>query len=81
MDPYIEVCKRFADDGVRYVIVGVFGINFYARQAGQIITTADCDILVPADFPVFRKALQLLAAMDSPCKPAANLCRILTPLS
>ena len=64
MDPYIEVCKRFADDGIRYVIVGVFGINFYARQAGEIITTADCDILVPADFPVFRKALQLLAAME-----------------
>jgi hypothetical protein len=50
MDPYVEVFKQFAEEGIRYVIVGVFGINFYARQAGQIITTADCDILVPANF-------------------------------
>jgi hypothetical protein len=64
MDPYIEVCKKFAENGIRYVIVGVFGINFYARQAGEIITTADCDILIPAEFPIFRKALQLLAAME-----------------
>jgi hypothetical protein len=57
MDPYVEVCKRFEDERIRYVIVGVFGINFYARQVGEIITTADCDILIPAEFLAFRKAL------------------------
>ena len=44
MDPYVEVCKHFEEEGVHYVIVCVFGINFYAGQAGQVITTADCDI-------------------------------------
>jgi hypothetical protein len=28
MDPYVEVCKHFAEEGIHYVIVGVFGINF-----------------------------------------------------
>jgi hypothetical protein len=63
MDAYVEVCKRFEDERIRYVIVGVFGINFYARQVGDIITTGDCDILIPARFPAFRKGLELLAAM------------------
>ena len=63
MDPYVEVCHRFAEQGIRYVLVGVFGINFYARQVGEIITTADCDILIPAEFPIFQKALQVLADM------------------
>ncbi len=64
MDPYVEVCKRFAEEGIRYVIVGVFGINFYARQVGEIITTADCDMLIPATFPTFQKAVRLLADME-----------------
>jgi hypothetical protein len=63
MDPYAEVCKRFEDQRIRYLIVGVFGINFYARQAGQIITTADCDVLLPAGLAILRKALQTLKAM------------------
>ena len=51
MDPYAEVCKRFEDQHIRYLVVGVFGINFYARQAGQIITT-------PADRPKNRLFLE-----------------------
>jgi hypothetical protein len=59
-DPYVDVCRRFEHAGVRYVIVGVFGINLYAQKAGQFITTADCDILVPANHEVLSKALKLL---------------------
>jgi hypothetical protein len=44
MDPYVEVCRRFENARIRYVIVGVFGINLYAQQFGEIITTADCDV-------------------------------------
>ena len=64
MDPYVEVCRRFEEEGIPYVIVGVFGINFYARQMGEIITTGDCDILVPAKQKGLRKALQTLLAMS-----------------
>jgi hypothetical protein len=64
MDPYVDVCRRFEDARVRYVIIGAFGINFYAQQAGEIITTGDCDVLVPAQFRAFRKALTTLVSMD-----------------
>jgi hypothetical protein len=59
-DPYVDVCRRFEHAGVQYVIVGVFGINLYAQKAGQFITTADCDILVPAKPEILGKALKLL---------------------
>jgi hypothetical protein len=51
MDAYVEVCERFEEHGIRYVLVGVFAINFYARQVGEVITTADCDILIAVAFP------------------------------
>lgn len=60
MDPYVEVCRRLEDESVQYLIVGVFGINFYSQQAGQIITTADCDVLLPAEFATLEKALATL---------------------
>jgi hypothetical protein len=63
MDPYADVCRHLERAGVRYVIIGVFGINFYAQQVGEIITTGDCDILVPATLAALRKALQTLVKM------------------
>jgi len=78
MDPYVEVCERFAEQGIRYVLVGVFGINFYARQVGEIITTADCDILIPAEFPILQKALQVLADMKFELEAVVNRYRLLT---
>ena len=63
MDPYVEVCARFDEQSIRHVLVGVFGINFYAQQVGEIITTADCEILIPAELPILRKSLQVLAEM------------------
>jgi hypothetical protein len=63
MDPYVDACRRFRNSRLRYVIVGAFGINLYAQQVGQVITTADCDILIPAHFAAFRKALQTLLSM------------------
>jgi hypothetical protein len=80
MDPYVEVCKRLADEDIRYVIVGVFGINFYARQVGEIITTGDCDILIPAEFPIFRKALGLLADMEFALEAGDELLPTLDPV-
>src|SRR5437879_911638 len=49
MDPYVEVCTRLEAAGVRYLVVGAFGINLYAGQVGVVITTADCDLMIPAD--------------------------------
>lgn len=63
MDPYLEACSRLEQAGIRYMIVGVFGINFYAQQMGHIITTADCDILIPAEIFFFQKALDALTSL------------------
>jgi hypothetical protein len=63
MDPYIDLCRRFENAGIRYLIIGVFGINFYAEQVGQVVTTGDCDILVPAELSTLRKALRTLITM------------------
>jgi hypothetical protein len=63
MDPYVDVYRRFQDEGVRCIIIGVFGINFYAQQVGEVITTADCDILVPAKLKTVAKALRALVEM------------------
>jgi hypothetical protein len=77
MDPHVEVCQRFEEARVRYVIVGVFGINFYARQAGQLMTTADCDIFVSAQLRTFRKSLQILVSLgfllEAGGEPVPNL--------
>lgn len=58
MDPYVEVCARLEADGVRYLIVGAFGINLYAGQVGLVITTGDCDVMVPADVTTLTRALK-----------------------
>jgi len=80
MDPYVEVCKRFEDEHLRYVIVGVFGINFYSQQTGHLITTADCDILIPAQLTALRKALRILVAMGFSLKAGGEPLQELDPV-
>jgi hypothetical protein len=57
---YGEVCRRFHEGRVPYVIVGVFGANLHAQQAGLVVTTADCDLLLPPDPKVLARALRVL---------------------
>jgi hypothetical protein len=47
MDPFAAVAKRFNAAGVRYVITGVWGANYYAR--GTLFVTKDQDVLLPLD--------------------------------
>jgi hypothetical protein len=61
MDRYAEACKHLDLAGVPNVIVGAFGINLYAQRASEMIATADCDILVPAQEDILAKACQALA--------------------
>jgi hypothetical protein len=60
MDPYVRASRHLARAGVRHLIIGAFGVNLYARDAGQIITTADCDLLIPARLSALAKALKTL---------------------
>ena len=63
MHPYAEACRRLAQARVPYVIVGAFGVNLYSERVGTVITTSDCDILLPADATVLSRALRALASL------------------
>jgi hypothetical protein len=63
MDPYAEACDQLDRAGIKYLVVGAFGINLHAAQAGAVITTADCDLLLPADPDVLGGAVAALRAL------------------
>jgi hypothetical protein len=60
VDPYARACRNLERAGVRYVIVGAFGANLYARDAGLIVRTMDCDLLLPADPQILGRAVGVL---------------------
>ena len=45
-DPYRAVIQQFNSHGVRYVVVGMAGINYYASDATQTFATMDYDIFI-----------------------------------
>ena len=63
MHPYAEACRFLARARVPYVIVGAFGVNLYSERVGTVITTADCDFLLPADAAVLSRALRALSRL------------------
>jgi hypothetical protein len=60
VNPYARACRDLEKAGVRYVIVGAFGANLYARDAGCVITTQDCDLLLPPDPEGLSRAIAVL---------------------
>jgi predicted nucleotidyltransferase len=58
-DPYAEAIDRFNRKGVRYVIVGMAGINYYASDARETFSTQDFDIFVKPTIPNVKKAVSI----------------------
>lgn len=56
-DPYRAVIQQFNRRGVRYVVVGMSGINYYAESAAQTFATLDYDIFID---PTLRNVEQAL---------------------
>jgi hypothetical protein len=54
--PFIEVCRALQAYGVRFVVIGVWGANYYARTAGATLATRDMDVFLPADASNLLKA-------------------------
>ena len=46
---YVEVLGRLADARVRFLVIGVTGVNFYVTQKHVPFNTGDCDIFLPPD--------------------------------
>ena len=56
-DPYRAVIHQFNRYGVRYVVVGMSGINYYAANPAQTFATLDYDIFIE---PTLRNVEQAL---------------------
>lgn len=44
-----EIQRRLVEAGIRFVVIGVGGANFYAQAAGGLFATQDHDLLLPPD--------------------------------
>lgn len=60
-DPYRAVIQGFNRQGVRYVVVGMAGINYYARRPDEAFSTLDYDMFLEPTLPNVEKALRGLA--------------------
>ena len=64
IDDVLAVCRAFEEAGVRYLVIGVFGIHLHVlRRGGEAIPTEDCDLMLPRDGAALGSALRILGAM------------------
>ena len=59
-DPYLAVIRAFTRVGVRYVVVGMAGINYYAHRPSETFATMDYDLLLEPTLGNVEKALDQL---------------------
>jgi hypothetical protein len=62
-NPFLNALKILADAGVEFVVVGVGGINFYARDPGGVVLTQDLDLLLAPRVENLRTALVALGGV------------------
>ena len=60
---FLSALSALARAGVDFVLVGVGGINFYARDPSEAVVTLDLDALLPPDARVLRSALSALRSI------------------
>ncbi len=61
-NPYLSAIRKFRRKRVRFVLVGVFGINHYAPVPAAAYSTLDCDIMAE---PTPENLLKALNALES----------------
>ncbi len=61
-NPYLALIRELRRKRVRFLLVGVFGINHYAPAPALAFSTLDCDIVVEPDPKNLLRALRILAA-------------------
>lgn len=49
MDPFLRLADRLRRAKVRFVVIGLSGINVYARSASEVFATQDRDLFLPPD--------------------------------
>lgn len=49
MDPLVSLAQSLQANRVRFVVIGVWAVNYYARSGGTLFTTQDRDLFLPPD--------------------------------
>ncbi len=49
LDPFTSLAGALSTEKVRYLVIGVWGANYYAPAGGAMSTTLDRDLFLPAD--------------------------------
>ena len=49
MDPFTTLTSALSADGVRFLVIGVWGANYYAPSGSTMFTTLDRDLFLPTD--------------------------------
>ncbi len=62
-DPYTAVLHAFNRKGVRYVVVGLSGINYYAENPSETFSTQDYDLFIDNTIQNVKKAAGLLLGL------------------
>lgn len=60
-NPYKSLFGKLKKTRVDYMVIGVSGINYYAKDPGSIFSTQDCDLLVK---PTPKNLLTMLKSLD-----------------
>jgi hypothetical protein len=61
VDVYAEACSLLEEADVRYLVIGVMGINLHSTRGAAIALTEDCDLLLPPEPEPHRRAAAALA--------------------
>ena len=72
-DPYRAVIRRFNGNGVRYVVVGMSGINYYSRKAAETFATLDYDLFIEPTLKNVAQAIRSLKGLGFTIGTAAGL--------
>ncbi len=62
-DPYRAILHRFNQRGIRYVVVGMAGINYYATSPADTFATLDYDVLLDPTISNVERALHSLRVL------------------
>ena len=63
-DPFAALSRALNDRAVRFVVIGVWGANYYAPSSGAVFETFDRDLFFPLDAGNLLRAWEAADAAD-----------------
>ena len=72
-DPYRTLIDAFNRHGVRYLVVGMAGINYYAQTPAQTFATMDYDLFVEPTLKNINQTLRCLTRLGFSVGTSAGL--------